>query len=859
LWVVSAFYYGLHANVFTFLFSISRKMDAFYEAHDDDNDDNIVSLRPKVKPSSSSAISTVAVVGMKRKREDIPPSSYSSSSSSYSAADSTKREEKIERFTAQHNAAFSTAEKKHHDALFETGYVDEDGNPTLAKFKALIGLPYSIGVLFPKYWVLENDRDEFVAYLRWKHHQGSPFDYTAVVKKLAKRLCSLSQNGESVVVVGVMNSSSTMSRMTAMIEAAVEMASTDQISHVDAFTRPKKTEINPTVHKAYGRVPTTTVAALADHVELVAETLELHPGALARLQAAGTVVVVDDVISTGGTLASYGQFLRKQTVDPKKLVFCGMFETNDRSQLSSCSLADIFKQIFKQISDSHSSSSIDSSSSGGSVSSTKIGSCSPSQAKEILKKRNYSNTKDTDNKIAEILLQHLPTEVYDKVKSGTHPRSWGRIVLSPYDNVNTANYIISIVFQSLGTARRCLEFCKNNHGHGVSAKTLEVFAAGIEKLNGLPDTTPFSFDYIGLESGGRYLAHWAGTLMFDRAMEELSESEKLGKHAAQVEVNLLVSTQQVQNIAASLGVDALTVRQIGESLFSSVFQTNTSNGGGNVGTTGMDFSYPAMVLSTGVKLLGMRLLSVLQLPQTPESTEEMKALVYAAVPGLHVSTGNVFLNDSISKLDLPCDTSSGVIHSLMCSDSGDIGGDIVKDLCYHSTDLDPELLSLTLDAFLEDMSSRAAGVPSNNSAHKASLASAKLWLNENGFANSPSFAKDAAAAAVYAACLGGGNIGRELFERGKEQSDEMKGAATSGYSNGGGKAGAFISVRNYQEKNGKAHEADSIFEASAAAVYAACSAGSKKGGTLVAESEKEFASTIKELGGKNKKIKGLIK
>jgi len=132
-------------------------------------------------------------------------------------------------------------------------------------------------------------------------------------------------------------------------------------------------------------------------------------------------------------------------------------------------------------------------------------------------------------------------------------------------------------------------------------------------------------------------------------------------------------------------------------------------------------------------------------------------------------------------------------------------------------------------------------------------------LNENGFANSPSVAKDAAAAAVYAACLGGGNIGRELFERGKEQSDEMKGAATSGYSNGGGKAGAFISVRNYQEKNGKAHEADSIFEASAAAVYAACSAGSKKGGTLVAESEREFASTIKELGGKNKKIKGLIK
>jgi len=36
---------------------------------------------------------------------------------------------------------------------------------------------------------------------------------------------------------------------------------------------------------------------------------------------------------------------------------------------------------------------------------------------------------------------------------------------------------------------------------------------------------------------------------------------------------------------------------------------------------------------------------------------------------------------------------------------------MVKDLCNHSTDLNPELLSLTRDAFLEDMSSRAAGYP----------------------------------------------------------------------------------------------------------------------------------------------------
>jgi len=946
LWVVSAFYYGLHANVFTFLFSISRKMDAFYEAHDDDNDDDII--RPKVKPSSSSsssAISTVAVVGIKRKRDDIPPSS-SSSSSNYSTADGVKRNEQLRRFTAQHNAAFSTAQRKHHDALFEAGYVDKYGNPILAKFKALIGLPYSIGVLFPKYWVLESDRDEFVAYLRWKHHQGAPFDYTSVVKKLANRLCSLSENGEPVVVLGVMNSSSSMSRMTQMIEAAVEIANTDQvsatISHVDAFTRQKTTEINPAVHKAYGRVPTTNVAALADQVVRVAGTLDLKLGALARLKAAGTVVVVDDIISTGGTLASYGQFLRKQTVDPKKLVFCGIFETNDRTQLSSFSLADIFKQISdsnNNNSSSSSSSSIESSSSS-SVSSTKIGSCSPSQAKEILKKRNYSNKKDADNKIAEMLLQHLPTEVYDRVMSGTHPRSWGRIgSLSPYDNDNTANYIISIVFQSLGAARRCLEFCKNNRGHGVSSKLLEVFEAGIKKLNGLPVTTPFSFDYVGLESGGRYLTHWTGTLMFDRSMVELS-SEKLGKHAAKVEMNLLVSTQQVQNIAVSRGVDSLTVRQVGESLFSNVFQTNSSNGGGNVGTTGVDLSFPSIVLSTGVKLLGMRLLSVLQIPQTPESTEDMKALVYAAVPGLHVSTGNVFLSDSIINLDLPRDTSSGVIHSILCSDSGDI----VKELVQHSTNLDPELLSLTREAFLEDMSSRSSGDPSNNRAHMAAFARAKLWLNEKGLADSPSFAKDAAAAAmtaatsvggaivrqlcdkgsklsdeiqtaasegfdnamrgldegqhatgrgkagaflavrelqqakgtanspdaiaeataaaVYASCVGGRNIGgprvRQLCERGKVQSDEMKAEASAGYANGGGKAGAYISIRNYQATDGKAHEDDSIFEANAAANYAACSAGGKKGATLKEESEKEFNLLIKKKGGKGLKITGLL-
>jgi len=194
-----------------------------------------------------------------------------------------------------------------------------------------------------------------------------------------------------------------------------------------------------------------------------------------------------------------------------------------------------------------------------------------------------------------------------------------------------------------------------------------------------------------------------------------------------------------------------------------------------------------------------------------------------------------------------------------------IGGDMVSDLVNHSQTLDPELLSLTLDAFLEDMSSRAAGDHSNNRAHKAAFAQAKRWLNENGFANSPSFAKDAAAAAMAAATSGGGSISnggprfRELFERGKEQSDELKAAASLGYSNGGGKTGALISVQNYQADTGEAQEADSIFEARAAAFFATISAGSKKGGTLVAESEKEFASKIKEKGGKNKKIKGLLK
>jgi hypothetical protein len=87
----------------------------------------------------------------------------------------------------------------------------------------------------------------------------------------------------------------------------------------------------------------------------------------------------------------------------------------------------------------------------------------------------------------------------------------------------------------------------------------------------------------------------------------------------------------------------------------------------------------------------------------------------------------------------------------------------------------------------------------------------------------------------------------------------MKAAASSGYSNGG-KAGAFISVRNYQAETGKAYEDDSIFEASAAAVYAAMSAGGKIGGTSRAESEKEFASSIKEKGVKNiNKIMGIMK
>ena len=82
--------------------------------------------------------------------------------------------------------------------------------------------------------------------------------------------------------------------------------------------------------------------------------------------------------------------------------------------------------------------------------------------------------------------------------------------------------------------------------------------------------------------------------------------------------------------------------------------------------------------------------------------------------------------------------------------------------------------------------------------------------------------------------------------------------SSSGYSNKG-KAGAFVAVRNYQEKNGEAQEADSILEASAAAVYAACSAGGKIGGPLRSESGKKFDSTIVEKGGKNiNKIKGLL-
>ena len=180
------------------------------------------------------------------------------------------------------------------------------------------------------------------------------------------------------------------------------------------------------------------------------------------------------------------------------------------------------------------------------------------------------------------------------------------------------------------------------------------------------------------------------------------------------------------------------------------------------------------------------------------------------------------------------------------------GGDVVRELC----DIGSKLSGATQSAATVGFDTAISKLKKGEHAHERGKTGAFMAVREkqriDGTADSPGAIDEARAAAVFAACVGGGLLVRELCERGKNQSPEIQNAAASGYSKGGGKAGAFVSVRSYQASHGTADDDEAFYEARAAAVYAACTGGGKEGGLARAEADKAFDLTIEARGGSNK-------
>ena len=176
------------------------------------------------------------------------------------------------------------------------------------------------------------------------------------------------------------------------------------------------------------------------------------------------------------------------------------------------------------------------------------------------------------------------------------------------------------------------------------------------------------------------------------------------------------------------------------------------------------------------------------------------------------------------------------------------GGLLVRVLCDKGSRLSLEIQSAASAGFDKAMEGLEEGEHAHGRGKTGAFIAVREKQRKDGTDGLPGAIDEARAAAVFAACVGGGFIGghivRELCDKGSKQSAGMQAAAASGYSKGGGKAGAFISVRSYQAKLGTADDEEAFYEARAAAVYAACKANGKEGGLKSAETGRSFALTI---------------